>query len=408
MSKPILLVAGGTRGDVQPYMALALGLRQQGFGVTMATSPRWTAWVNHFGVPVVTLPNDPSDLLLTPEYRAALSLHAGVTAGLVATWRYLQLARPLMSELLMYAQRSVFTKSVVVAGLATQWVAHANLQQSQVIWGLLQPLVPTDSFASPLWPIRQIPPRWNRMSHRVMNRMLWWPWRINGGGVSGGLLQIERQPALIAASSALMPLWSDKLPHHVVTGMWQLPLHPALPSDVQQFIEIDSPYVVATFGSPAANESRALYDVVVAAASQIGVRLLLQAPAHVNHLVNSEKLLVTHRDLPHPAIFERAVAVIHHGGAGTFATATANGVPSVIVPRGVDQQFWAQQATRLFLAPPPLQRQAISTQDVAIMLHEVINNLGYRQAARTIARQMVAEHGIAQSIQVLAPYTGTV
>jgi UDP:flavonoid glycosyltransferase YjiC (YdhE family) len=56
MSKPILLVAGGTRGDVQPYMALALGLRQQGYAVTMATSARWTPWVNYFGVALVTLP----------------------------------------------------------------------------------------------------------------------------------------------------------------------------------------------------------------------------------------------------------------------------------------------------------------------------------------------------------------
>jgi sterol 3beta-glucosyltransferase len=408
MSKPVLLVAGGTRGDVQPYMALALGLRQRGFAVTMATSARWTPWVNHFGVALVTLPSDPTDLLLTPEYRSALSLHAGVGTGLLATWRYLQAARPMMSELLMYSQRTIFTKSVVVAGLATQWVAHANLQQPQVIWGLLQPLIPTDAFASPLWPTTRIPLRWNKMSHRIMNRMLWWPWRINGGGVTGGLTQINRQPALIASSPALLPSWPDKAPHHVVTGTWQMPVSPAIPPAVQQFIDQDAPYIVATFGSPAANESTALYDTVVAAAAQLGVRLLLQVPSHVTQFVNNELLLVTHVDIPHQPIFERAVAVLHHGGAGTFAAATANGVPSIIVPRGVDQRFWAAQAERLYVAPPPLARRAVTVELLAARVHEVITNLDYRQAARTIARQMSSEQGVANAIQVLAPYTGTV
>jgi len=359
-------------------------------------------------VALVTLPSDPTDLLLTPEYRSALSLHAGVGAGLLATWRYLQAARPMMSELLMYSQRTIFTKSVVVAGLATQWVAHANLQQPQVIWGLLQPLIPTDAFASPLWPTTRIPMRWNQMSHRLMNRMLWWPWRINGGGVTGGLTQINRQPVLIASSPALLPSWPDKAPHHVVTGTWQMPVSPAIPPAVQQFIDQDAPYIVATFGSPAANESTALYDTVVAAAAQLGVRLLLQVPSHVTQFVNNELLLVTHADMPHQPIFERAVAVLHHGGAGTFAAATASGVPSVIVPRGVDQKFWANQAERLYVAPPPLARRALTVELLAARVHEVITNLDYRQAARTVARQMSNEQGVANAIQVLAPYTGTV
>lgn len=408
MSKPILLVAGGTRGDVQPYMALAMGLRQQGYAVTMATSASWTPWVNYLGVALVTLPADPTDLLLTAEYRSALSLHAGVGAGLLATWRYLQAARPMMHELLIYAQRSTFTKSVVVAGLATQWVAHANVQQSQVIWGLLQPLIPTAAFASPLWPTTRLPMRWNLMSHRLMNRMLWWPWRINGGGVTGGLTQINRQPALIASSPALLPSWPDKAPHHVVTGTWQMPVSPAIPPAIQQFIDQDAPYIVATFGSPAANESTALYATVVAAAAQLGVRLLLQVPSHVTQFVNSDLLLVTHADIPHQPIFARAVAVIHHGGAGTFAAATASGVPSIIVPRGVDQRFWAAQAERLYVAPPPLARHTLTTELLAVHLHDVITNLDYRQAARTVARQMSSEQGVANAIQVLVPYTGTV
>ena len=80
----------------------------------------------------------------------------------------------------------------------------------------------------------------------------------------------------------------------------------------------------------------------------------------------------------------------------------------MIVPRGVDQKFWANQAERLYVAPPQLARHALTVELLAARVHDVINNLDYRQAARTIARQMSSEQGIANAIQVLAPYTGTV
>jgi sterol 3beta-glucosyltransferase len=78
------------------------------------------------------------------------------------------------------------------------------------------------------------------------------------------------------------------------------------------------------------------------------------------------------------------------------------------VPRGVDQPFWAAQAERLYVAPPPLARHTLTTESLAVHLHDVITNLDYRQAARTVARQMSNEQGVANAIQVLAPYTGTV
>jgi sterol 3beta-glucosyltransferase len=187
-----------------------------------------------------------------------------------------------------------------------------------------------------------------------------------------------------------------------------MPIHPTVPATVQQFIDDDAPFVVATFGSPAANESADLYQMVVAAAARVGVRLLLQAPSHLTSFPISDQLLVTHADLPHQVVFERAVAVIHHGGAGTFTTAASGGVPSVIVPRAVDQRFWAQQAERLYIAPPAIARQAMTTDLLAARLNDVITQLEYRQAARSVARQMTDEQGIAHAIQVLAPYTGTV
>jgi UDP:flavonoid glycosyltransferase YjiC (YdhE family) len=100
---------------------------------------------------------------------------------------------------------------------------------------------------------------------------------------------INRQPVLVASSPALLPAWLDKAPHHVVTGVWHTPMQSALSPAIQQFIDHDTPYIVATLSaSPAANESRVLYDMVVEVAAQLGVRLLLQVPAHVTHLRNND------------------------------------------------------------------------------------------------------------------------
>jgi UDP:flavonoid glycosyltransferase YjiC (YdhE family) len=64
----------------------------------------------------------------------------------------------------------------------------------------------------------------------------------------------------------------------------------------------------------------------------------------------------------HDWLFPRTSMVIHHCGAGTCHTAARAGVPSIPLPVGADQLFWAGRLTAAGVAPKYMRGTRIETQ----------------------------------------------
>src|SRR5688572_6725070 len=86
----------GTRGDVQPYVALALGLMREGHAVQIAAPVQYGALPQERGVPVAPLPGDFLALMETPEGKAAIAGGEGFSAG----FKLLKHIKPLMRDLM--------------------------------------------------------------------------------------------------------------------------------------------------------------------------------------------------------------------------------------------------------------------------------------------------------------------
>lgn len=405
MTKPILFVAGGTRGDIQPYVALAQYLHRQGVPVVVATSPRWSSWVSSYRIPWHSLPNDPTDVLLDPQYAAALTTEYGVLRGWVATRRYQQAIRPLLRPLIEAGTDIIRQAAVVVAGVASQWAATiAERHAVPVVWGLLQPVAPTPDFASPLWPARMLAQA-NEQSHQVLHRAMWQQWQEVVGQREGGLMNIQRQPALFAFSRHLVRPWSNMAVTHTITGHWEFAERAPLPAPVRRFVAVGLPYVVATFGTPAYNEAPALYDAVIAATAAVGMRLFVHIPPHLADRYRSDdRVFVSHEPFDFRLLYAGATAVMHHGGMGTLHSVTAQGVPSVIVPRGVDQFFWAQRALEAQLTARIVPRRRLTSTQLVEALQPIILQPEHRFAARQLALQMAEEPSFSLAARALAAY----
>jgi len=405
MIKPILFVAGGTRGDIQPYVALAQYLHRQGVPVVVATSPRWSSWVSSYRIPWHSMPPDPTDLLLDPQYAAALTTEYGVLKGWVATQRYQRAMQPLLRPLIAAGTDIIRQAAVVVAGVASQWAATiAERHAVPVVWGLLQPVAPTPDFASPLWPARLFAQA-NEQTHHVLQRVMWQQWQEVVGQREGGLMHVQRQPALFAFSRHLVSPWSNMAVTHTITGHWEFAERASLPAPVRRFVAVGLPYVVATFGTPAHNESQALYDAVIAATASVGMRLFVHIPPHLASRYRSDdRVFVSSESFDFRLLYAGATAVIHHGGMGTLHSVTAQGVPSVIVPRGVDQFFWAQRALVAQLTASVLPRRHVSSARLTAALQAIILQPEYRFAARQLALQMAEEPAFTQAARVLTAY----
>jgi len=289
---------------------------------------------------------------------------------------------------------------IVIANLATQWAMPIDYG----IWGLLQPIIPTKSFASPLWPF----PRFNainRFTHTFMNWVIWLPWKWQGGASRAGLATLQKHPVLVAISPSLLPVWWDRLPQHVVTGVWREEDTRLLPTEVDAFIARGKPFVVVTMGTPGKNESPRWYQKLCHAVRTSGLSVVLHAPKDIiGSLEVHEDVCVIHGDVNHQALFRGAKVIVHHGGAGTFHTACHVGVPSLIIARGVDQQFWGERAVALGIAPKWIARSRAKMSTISTTLKEFVNNPEYRYRSRELAQQLTKEQGAQHAAQIIAQY----
>lgn len=400
-NKPVTLVAGGTRGDVQPYILLARELRRQGIDAQVAASARWLPLINGAQVPYRQLPADPVELLLQPRFHGALTLTHGIGVGVRATWRYLREMRPFVTALTNEIPLLQHESRAIVAGVASQWVAHPTVwRTTPFMWGVFQPIAPTRDFVSPMV-AQRLPRSMNRLSHQFINRLMWLSWRLHGVGAGGGLVHINAQLAFFAFSRQLVPPWSDMAPQHAITGWMGSGDAPPTSVEMHAFFDESTPFVVATFGTPAENESIALYELVIQTCQQLGVRLILQVPPHLTRMSVPAGVLLVGDAIDHQMVFARAAAVIHHGGAGTTHACLEAGTPMLIVPRGIDQFFWADRVYAAQLAPVRIDRTRVTVASLTCALNDVLQVPHYRERMQVLRQAALMTNGTESAAQYI-------
>jgi UDP:flavonoid glycosyltransferase YjiC (YdhE family) len=218
------------------------------------------------------------------------------------------------------------------------------------------------------------------------------------GSASAGRLTMFRARSprlhLVACSPAIAPPPSDLAATTHFTGAWFDPTPPTpLPTPLENFLSAGTPPVVVTFGSMAAPDSAALATAVTEGARRAGRRVVFQGAS--TDLAGDGVLAIGHVD--HRALFPRAAAVVHHGGAGTTHAVVAAGVPSVAVPHVGDQPFWARQLHRLGVAPGPLDVRGVTAETVRTRITEALAE-PMRTAAERLGRVVADEDGVGAAV----------
>src|SRR5260370_5354348 len=90
----------------------------------------------------------------------------------------------------------------------------------------------------------------------------------------------------------------------------------------------------------------------------------------------------------------------HNGGAGTTGAAVRAGIPSVIVPFYGDQPFWARCLNRQGVAPPAVERKAMTADTLASAL-AATQHPAMTQKAVALGSAVRAEDGIGEGVRCL-------
>lgn len=152
---------------------------------------------------------------------------------------------------------------------------------------------------------------------------------------------------LLAADPTLGPLGETPGLDVAHTGAWILPDERPLPSDVEAFLAAGAPPVYVGFGSMRTTTEETGRAAIEAVRSQ-GRRVLLSRGWAGLALLDDRDDCFAVGEINQQALFGRVAAVVHHGGAGTTTTAARAGAPQVIVPQaGGDQPYWARRVAEL-------------------------------------------------------------
>lgn len=389
----VLLVALGTRGDVEPFVRLGWRLRREGYAVTLAVLADGAARVREAGLePVVVGPASAQTMWSGSAFlRAAAHLNPGLM------WLQmrgaLQAAAPTLAAHLAPLLRRADAVVVGLAAAGLEPVVRTAGIPARLV--LLAPVLPYPG-GTATW--SRSP--WDRLPHPVeaaRQRLLWRMTTalsrplarlVHGLSHRGEPLLPPARP-LLATSAVLDP---RPAPHVVPTGWWADPgpVRP-LPVAVDRWFDDHAGAVLLALGSlPTTSASRQV-DRLAAVARSLGRPAVVQVSGAVPR---REPGLLVLGDVDHRALLPRLAAAMHHGGSGTTHALAAAGVPQVVVPHLGDQAHYARAVHRAGLGPAPLPPLAATTRRLSERLQAGLDLGRQTPAVRQAATRMQREDGL--------------
>jgi sterol 3beta-glucosyltransferase len=376
----------GTTGDIQPFLALAVELRQHRHEPLIALSPYFQSRVEKLGLEFAPVGPDLQKFqqaVMMAQNRAALpfermrSLFAPLIAALPQMFLDLRDACSgadvLISGPVQPAARMVHEKTDIP--FVSVQVAHFGgggtpaFQQASAL--------PINQFRAKLG----LPPLANPVTTDANSSQL----------------------ALYASSRHVHPVPSDWPPHYHMTGYFFLDEENWQPDDsLVEFLEAGQPPVVITFGSITYDDTNRLTEIVLEAINMADCRAVIQ---HGWTGLGEGKKLPPHVHasgyVPHGWLFPRAACVVHHGGAGTAASVFRAGVPGIFMTRPGGQPLRARLAQELGCAGPAIPYRELTAEMLGNAMREILNTPSYSRAAAALGQKIRMEKGVEKGRELI-------
>ena len=387
----VAVVVCGSRGDVQPMLALAVGLQTAGHQAVFCSSPDNSAWVRSHGCAFEAIGEPLRD-------NASLG-----SWGLRAFNRFIRR----QIELQVRDLPGIIEGCELVIASGLVWGVRPVAERLGIQYRYVA-FIPAGFLGTTRDPIAV------RLTRGLADRyadLAYGPALARGRAALGlaratGVMRQLMGPGMIAATDPALTVLPDGARLLVTqTGYPLLVQGGTLSEELRRFLAAGPPPIYAGFGSmPVANRTR-LGRILVEAAENAGERIVVSRGwAGIAHAGHGDRCLFVDEE-PHSLLFPEVSAVIHHGGAGTVATAARAGVPQILLPQAADQFLWRGQVVRLGLGPrAPMLRMA-SAASLTKAIRATLTEPSYRQRAVEIAARLGAgPDGVTATV---AEITGT-
>ncbi|KAJ5923344.1 hypothetical protein N7454_008589 [Penicillium verhagenii] len=416
----IVIQIVGSRGDVQPFVALGCALQRHGHRIRIATHGVFADFIHSSGLEFFPIGGNPADLM------AYMVKNPGLLPQM-QTLREGEICKKkiMIGEMLEGCWRSCiendpytqepFVADAIIANPPS--FAHVHCAQALSIPVHLMFTMPwssTKSFPHPLSSLTADPEHkgldcW--VSYGVVEWLTWqgladvinkWRASIDLGPIptteGPGLHEGLKIPFTYCWSPALVPKPRDWPAYVDVCGFFfrDPPEYDPSP-ELQEFLLLGSPPVYIGFGSIVVDDPQKLIGTVLEAVRASGARAVI-SKGWSNMDGGQDENIFYIGDCPHEWLFQHVAAVVHHGGAGTTACGLINGKPTAIVPFFGDQPFWGDMVANAGAGPRPIPHESLTVHNLAKAIKFCLTPEA-ATAAQGLAAKMQAERGVDEAVK---------
>jgi sterol 3beta-glucosyltransferase len=413
----ILITTFGTRGDIQPFIALGIGLKNAGRDVAICTSEGYKSFVEESDLRYVFMSNEL--LQLSQDILGGI----GGMQGMISTSKKIPGAmRNLMDD--EWNAAVTFRPDLIIYHTKCLGSLHvAEKLNLPAIASIPLPFyTPTSEFPVPFMSGIRLGKWFNLFSYKIMGlssgmyiqatndfraKVLGMPplprfpdlfVRSNGSPV----------PILYPFSPHVLPVPKDFPPHARVTGYWFLDRstdwqpEPALTN----FLVSGPAPVYIGFGSMGGNSGEKRAEIAFDALKKAGQRGVVASGWGGLKASDVPAGVFMTDTVPHDWLFPRVSAVVHHGGAGTTAAGLRAGRPTVVCPFVGDQPFWGGIVEQLGVGPKPIRQSRLTVDTLAEGICMATQNESMQHRAEELGTKIRSEDGVARAIGIVNAIVG--
>lgn len=407
------LLTIGSRGDVQPYIALGKGLMAEGHVVTIATHLEFKHWIMSHGLNFKEVAGNPAELM------ALMVKHGSMSVGFFkeASGKF----RGWVSQLLATSWEACQDTDVLIESPSAMGGLHiAEALGIPYMRAFTMPWTRTRAYPHAfVVPDQKRGGSYNILTHVMFETVFWKgisgqvnKWRTESLGLKKTSLvkmQQSQIPFLYNVSPEVFPPAVDFPDWVKVTGYWFLDEGSndytppeGLVKFLQKAREDKKKIVYVGFGSIVVSDSNSLTQAVVDAVLALGLRCVLnkgwsdklskekskpevQLPAEIFNISL----------VPHDWLFPKIDVAVHHGGSGTTGATLRSGLPTIIKPFFGDQFFYASRIEELGLG---IALKKLNAKTFTNALKVITTDDSFTKKARAMSQNINCESGVLSAI----------
>ncbi|KAE8662359.1 Sterol 3-beta-glucosyltransferase UGT80A2 [Hibiscus syriacus] len=410
----IVMLIVGTRGDVQPFIAIGKRLQEYGHRVRLATHSNFKEFVLTAGLEFYPLGGDPKVLA---GYMVKNKGFLPSNPSEIPIQR--NQMKDIINSLLPACKESdpdsgiPFNADAIIANPPAYGHTHvAEALKVPIHIFFTMPWTPTSEFPHPLSRVKQ--PAGYRLSYQIVDSMIWLGIRDMINDVRKKRLKLRPVTYLSGSqgSDSDVPhgyIWSPHLvpkpkdwgPKIDVVGFCFLDLASNYepPESLVKWLEAGPKPIYIGFGSLPVQEPEKMTQIIVDALEQTGQRgIINKGWGGLGNLAENKDFVYLLDNVPHDWLFLQCKAVVHHGGAGTTAAGLKAACPTTIVPFFGDQPFWGERVHARGVGPSPIPVEEFSllklVDAIKFMLHPKV-----KEKAIELAKAMESEDGVTGAVK---------